>query len=217
MTTARRSFLSGLERVLILAAHTDDEFGCAGLIQRLRDEGAGIRYIAMSPCKESVPAGFPDDVLVHECRACLAVLGVPDDQVEIWDLPVRHFPRLRQDILERLVRIGRSWSPDLVILPSSHDTHQDHETVSREGFRAFKRASIWGYELPQNLVRFENSAFVALTEAQLDGKIRALSCYRSQGDRPYSGEDFIRGLARVRGIQAGVDHAEAFEVIRLIV
>jgi len=203
MTTARRSLLSGLERVLILAAHTDDEFGCAGLIQRLRDEGAGIRYIAMSPCKE--------------CRACLAELGVPDDQVEIWDLPVRHFPRLRQDILERLVRIGRSWSPDLVILPSSHDTHQDHETVSREGFRAFKRASIWGYELPQNLVRFENSAFVALTEAQLHGKIRALRCYRSQEDRPYSNEDFIRGLARVRGIQAGVDHAEAFEVIRLIV
>jgi len=124
---------------------------------------------------------------------------------------------LRQEILEKFVQLGRSWSPHLVLLPSSFDRHQDHETVAREGFRAFKRASIWGYELPQNLVTFENSAFVALSKEQLDGKIAALSCYRSQQGRAYSGEDFIRGLARVRGVQAGVDFAEAFEVIRLIV
>jgi LmbE family N-acetylglucosaminyl deacetylase len=147
----------------------------------------------------------------------MAELGVVGDDVEIWDFPVRHFPSLRQDILERFVALGRAWAPDLVLLPSSFDRHQDHETVAREGFRAFKRSSIWGYELPQNLVMFENSAFVSLTASQLDVKIKALSCYRSQQGRAYNGEDFIRGLARVRGVQAGVEFAEAFEVIRLIV
>ena len=215
--TGHTTFFQGLDRVLVLAAHTDDEFGCAGLIQRIVAEGSQVRYIALSSCEESVPDGYPNDVLVGECRRCMHKLGVADDNVEVWDFPVRHFPRLRQEILENFFQLGRSWSPNLVLLPSSFDRHQDHETVAQEGFRAFKRASIWGYELPQNLVLFENSAFVALSKEQLDGKISALSCYQSQQGRAYSGEDFIRGLARVRGVQAGVDFAEAFEVIRLII
>ncbi len=89
--------------------------------------------------------------------------------------------------------------------------------VAQEGFRAFKHATLLGYELPQNLAAFENSAFVALDAATLDRKIEALAEYRSQDFRPYSTDGFIRGLATVRGVQCGAEFAEAFEVVRLIV
>ena len=211
------ALIDSFRRVLVLCAHTDDEFGCAGTVVRLAEAGAEVRYVALSTCEQSVPEGMPPDVLAHECRACTAVLGIPPENVELGPFEVRYFPRDRQAILERFVALNRAYNPDLVLLPASSDTHQDHAVVYQEGFRAFKHATMLGYELPQNLVTFHNSAFVALDERVLQRKLDALARYQSQGFRPYSSEAFIRGLATVRGVQCRAEFAEAFELIRLIV
>lgn len=205
------------KRVLVLAPHTDDEFGCAGTISRFVRSGADVRYIAFSRCEESVPAGFPASTLEVECRACLGELGLGPDRVDVLGFRVRHFPSVRQDILEHLVKYARQWRPEIVLLPSSFDTHQDHATVFAEGFRAFKHSTLLGYEMPQNLIAFSNSAFVALEDADISLKLRSLACYKSQEFRPYSTEEFIKGLACVRGVQCDARYAEAFEVIRLMV
>jgi LmbE family N-acetylglucosaminyl deacetylase len=210
------SLLGAFRRVLVLAPHTDDEFGCAGTMLRLVEAGADVHYIALSRCEESLPAALPLNTLEVECRACLDALGVPATNLHILGFSVRHFPEHRQQILEGFVEFRKELEPDLVLLPSSFDTHQDHETVAREGFRAFKTCSIWGYELPQNLITFRNTAFVQLTPEQLDRKTAALRCYRSQAFRDYAADDFITGLAHLRGVQCGTRFAEAFEVVRLI-
>ena len=209
--------LAQFRRALVLCAHTDDEFGCAGTLHRLVAAGVDVHYVALSRCEESVPEGLPRDVLVGECRACTAALGIPTENVAIDTFKVRYMPRDRQAILERFVALNRALAPDLVLVPSSNDTHQDHAVVSREGFRAFKHATVLGYELPQNLTAFENSAFVHLDAEALDAKITALASYASQGFRPYSTDAFIRGLATVRGVQAKAEYAEAFEVMRLMI
>lgn len=207
----------GANRTLILCAHTDDEFGCAGTIIRLLRSKAEVRFIALSRCEESVPEGYPTDILEKECFACTQKLGIRKENVQVWNYPVRHFPAFRQDILEKFVKIRNEYNPDLVLLPASSDMHQDHNTVYIEGFRAFKHASILGYELPQNLRSFENTAFFRLTAAELDIKIDGLSLYQSQSFRSYSRRDFIRSLAMVRGVQCNAPFAEAFELIRLII
>lgn len=211
------SLLSSFSRALVLAPHTDDEYGCAGLMVRLRDVGVRVKYVALSKCEESIPEHLPKDVLVRECRACTECLGVPAEDVHILDFKVRHFPRDRQEILQQFVDLNREYRPELVILPTSHDTHQDHATVYQEGFRAFKHSTILGYELPQNLTSFNNSAFVALTSAQVDKKIAGLTHYESQAFRRYATGEFIRGLAKVRGVQCNSEYAEAYEVVRLII
>ena len=205
------------ERALVLAAHTDDEFGCAGAVLRLIQSGIRVQYIAVSRCEESVPAGLPPNILEEECRRCTARLGLASDDVHVWHYPVRRFPEFRQAILEEFVRVSRSFVPELVLLPSSDDTHQDHRTIYEEGFRAFKRSTLLGYELPQNLISFSNSAFVTLSPEQLELKIAALGEYRSQAFRDYASGEFIRSLAQVRGVQAGAQYAEAYEAIRLII
>jgi LmbE family N-acetylglucosaminyl deacetylase len=210
--TSQRLF----NRVLVLAAHTDDEFGCAGTVSRLVELGAHVQYVALSRCEESVPAGFPSDVLERECRACTKALGIKEADTDVQGFQVRHFPRFRQEILELLVARRKAFAPDLVLLPSSHDTHQDHKTVFEEGFRAFKHSTILGYELPQNLIAFHNTAFVRLSPEHLQRKIQALDLYKSQHFRSYSTGEFITSLARVRGVQCNAEFAEAFEVIRLI-
>ena len=210
-------YFESFKRVLVLCPHTDDEFGCAGTIYRMTQSKIRVRHIALSRCEASVPSGFPADILEKECRECTSELGIKSDDVEVWDYSVRHFPEVRQDILENFVKVNREYKPDLVLLPSSYDTHQDHSTINQEGFRAFKYSTLLGYELPQNLISFNNAAFISLNRKHLDQKIKALSNYKSQNFRNYSKTEFIEGLAKVRGVQCNVDFAESFEVIRLII
>ena len=209
--------LAPFRRALVLCAHTDDELGCAGTVVRLVEAGVEVHYLALSTCEASVPDGFAPDVLHHECRACTAHLGVAPERVRLGPFPVRHFPRDRQRILELLVALRREIAPDLVLLPSSADTHQDHAVAHAEGWRAFKHATVLGYEMPQNERAFAPGLYVALGEAELTRKAEALALYASQGHRAYTQPDYLRALATVRGVQAGVGLAEAFEVLRWIV
>lgn len=216
MSEKRRSWLGTFERALVLCPHTDDEFGCAGAMARLLEEGVELHYYALSRCELSVPNGLPADVLEHECRACMAELGVPEDQVRVGRYPVRRLPEHRQEILEEFVQINRQYRPNLVLLPATFDIHQDHGTVAEEGLRAFKHSTMLGYEMPQNLIEFRHTAFIPLSEAHLERKVGSLGKYESQVMRPYATPRFIRSLAEIRGVQCGRSYAEAFEAIRLV-
>lgn len=204
-------------RVLVLAPHTDDgEFGCGASIARFLREGTEVFYAAFSVCEQSVPHGLSKDILETELHDAMGVLGVPDDRVFTFRYAVRHFPTHRQDILEDMIRMKRDVNPDLVFLPSVHDIHQDHATISHEGTRAFKMNSILGYEIPWNNLTFETTSFIFVEEVDLDKKVQALMCYKSQSFRHYASEDFLRGLARARGTQIGARYAEAFQAVRWI-
>uniref|UniRef100_A0A6M3INR3 Putative N-acetylglucosaminylphosphatidylinositol de-N-acetylase n=1 Tax=viral metagenome TaxID=1070528 RepID=A0A6M3INR3_9ZZZZ len=204
-------------RALVLAAHTDDEFGCAGTIAHLVARNVVVHYHALSGCEESVPAGFPRNVLRLESAECLGGLGVPAARRAVHGFHVRHFPRDRQAILEMFVRLRATIGPAVVFCPCSDDCHQDHQVVHQEAVRAFRGSTILGYELPQNLRSFTNAAFVALGRNDMRAKLRALRAYRSQAGKAYATRRFLLSLAHTRGVQAGVRYAEAFEVIRLMV
>ncbi len=204
-------------RVLILSPHTDDgEFGCGGSIARFLEDGAEIFYVAFSICEESVPAGFNKNALADEVREATSALGIPPKNLIVRSYPVRRFPDHRQEILEDLVRIRAEVSPDLVFLPCSTDIHQDHQIISAEGLRAFKAATILGYEAPWNNLTMSFSALVILTESHVQKKLTALACYKTQEHRHYAKEETIRCLARSRGLLIAQEYAEAFQLIRLV-
>lgn len=210
------TFFSG-KRVLVLAPHTDDgEFGCGGTIARFVEARADVYYMAFSVCEQSVPYGFAKDELESELKEAMKVLGVPEENTLIHRYPVRLLQESRQDILQIMIEARNDILPDVVFMPCLQDCHQDHQTVSAEGLRAFKQSSIFSYEMPWNNLTLETSAFVVLEERHLQSKIDALACYKSQAFRPYADEEFLRGLARVRGVQIGDRYAEAFELVRLV-
>jgi N-acetylglucosamine malate deacetylase 1 len=206
-----------LERVLVLAPHTDDaEFAAGGTIARWIDEGVDVHSVAFSSCETSVPEGWPAEVLREEVRKASTILGLGDDQLRVLDFEVRHFARDRQDVLQAMVDLDRELQPDLVLMPTVGDLHQDHHTVATEGIRAFKQRSILAYEVPWNNLQFRTEAFVELTEVQVDIKVRAVGCYESQAHRVYSDPDYLRAQMRFRGTQIGVRYAEAFDVVRWV-
>ena len=205
------------KKALILAPHTDDgEFGCGGTISRLIREGCEVKYIAFSDCKESVPAGFPIDILRKELMNATDVLGIKKQSVTILDYKVRYFPRDRQAILEDLVKIKISYKPDVVFTPCSYDIHQDHNTVYQESIRAFKTSTIFGYELPWNNFTLPSNGIIKLEKEDIENKVKAIAKYESQTKRGYSDSDYLRSLAQTRGVRIGKEFAEAFEIIRYI-
>lgn len=201
--------------VLILAPHTDDgELGAGGFISKLIEEGANVYYAAFSTAAESIPEGFPKDILTIEVKAATKELGIPSENLFIFNYSVRKLNYVRQEILEELIKLKRQIDFDLILMPSLNDIHQDHSTIANEGLRAFKTKSIMSYELIWNNLTFNTQAYVELEERHVERKIQALKQYASQGFRDYLSDEFIRSLATVRGVQFGVQYAEAFEVIR---
>ena len=207
-----------MEKILILAPHTDDgEIGCGATIAKFVKQKKEIFYVAFSIAEESVPEKFPKNILETEVKLATKVLGIKPENLFIKKYKVRHFPHFRQDILEELVILDKEITPDLVFMPSSFDIHQDHKTVYEEGIRAFKKRSILGYEFMWNNFSFGSTLSSVVSNADIELKIEALSKYKSQTKKLYGTETLIRGLANFRGIQISEEYAEAFEVIRWII
>jgi len=194
------------DNVLVLSPHTDDgELATGGTIARFIESGSNVHFVAFSAWRQ---------VLKDECEASLRTLGVND--YAILDFPRRHFPEKRQEILQYLYDLNQERKIDLVLTPSLSDLHQDHQAVTNEALRAFKHSSILGYELPWNHIEFRENGFMSLQKKHVDLKLEALWCYETQYKRPYFNKDYLIGLIRSRGLHVGVEYAEAYEVIKLI-
>ncbi len=205
-------------RILVLAPHVDDgEFGCGGSIANFLDQGKTVYYAAFSTAEESVPDHLPKNILKCEVREATKILGIAPENLLVYDYQVRKLNYRRQEILEDMVRMRRDLEPDLVLMPSPNDLHQDHYTVAMEGLRAFKKVSIMGYEIPWNNITFHTQSFIKLKEEHVRRKIEALEAYQSQSHRFYASADFIWSLAKTRGVQIETTYAETFEVIRWVI
>jgi len=193
------------KNVLVVSGHTDDgEYGAAATIARLVDEGATVHYLAFSA---------PRPELKDECARALKILGI--DDVTIMNLPRRRLPEHRQTVLQTLVDFDRRLKPDLVLVPSSRDIHQDHAVIHQEASRGiFRGSTILGYEIPHNIRDWNYT--VRVTDDQLDRKIFSLSQYETQIGKYYFRPDFIQSWARFRGGAVGGRYAEAFEVIKIL-
>ena len=205
-------------RILVLAPHTDDgEFGCGGSIAKFIEERKEVFYVAFSTAEDSVSDNYPKNILEIEVREATKILGMDPNNLIIYKHQVRKLNYVRQEILEELVKIRNEISPDLVFIPSPNDLHQDHYTVAMEGMRAFKQVSLLGYEIPWDNITFHTQAFINLEKRHIIKKIEALKAYKSQQNRFYANEEFIRSLAITRGTQISVKYAETFEVIRWVI
>lgn len=204
-------------KILILAPHTDDgELGCGGTIVKHIEKKDLVYYVAFSKCEESVPDGFPKDILASELYKATETLGIDRSNVTILDYPVRRFSEYRQEILNDMIKLRSRINPQIVYVPSIHDTHQDHNVIAEEARRAYKHICLYAYEVPWNNFEFSNQLFNVLSETQIETKLRAINCYQSQQSRDYSSREFVFGQAKYHGVQAGEDYAEVFEVVRQV-
>ncbi|MDA2923047.1 PIG-L family deacetylase [Acidobacteria bacterium AH-259-L09] len=212
----------GFERILCISAHLDDaEFGCGGMIARFR-EYTEFYILALSQTRRSFSGKLQEQRDLNEAYAALRHLGLPSERLILPDIeiPGQLFPEYRQRILETLYEVKEQVGPDAVFAPSINDIHQDHQSVQCAALKAFKRKSVFGYEILNSAHGFIPTFFVALDISHLRAKTSAIGEYRSQMDptittADYFSEDRIVSLASARGARAGWQYAEAFEVYSL--
>lgn len=189
-------------KYLFIGAHPDDtDLSCGGTMAKLSEEGHKVRSIALSMC---------DSALLDEFPEAAKILAIKES---IHNFTVRTIHTQRGQLADYFFE--RRDKYDFVFTHSLTDRHLDHKTVAEESVRIFN-GNVLSYIQPLNGNEY-NDYFVELSEEQLEKKIQALACYKSQAHRPYMDPEFIRAWARYNGIKCGKKYAEGFQTQRLIV
>ncbi len=216
-------------RVLVIAAHMDDEvLGAGGTIIRHVKRGDEVHvccvahrkydnaFDAARNAREMASARQAQQVLGY---ASLEFLGLPDERLDAC----------LQDIIIPLERCIEKIDPEIAYVNHRGDLNQDHRAVfhaSMVGLRTSHRPSLRSvlcYETassteqspPVPEMAFLPNWHVDITDF-IDRKIAALECYeteRRQYPHPRSVEA-VRVLASRRGIESGFNAAEAFMLLR---
>ena len=210
---------------LVIAPHPDDaELGMGGTIIRLLGQGWKVGVLDLTS-GEPTPRGTPER-RVAETAAANEALGGP--WRENLGLPNRSLePTLEHR--RTLAAMFRRVRPRLLFAPFWEDAHPDHTAATRlvEEARFWSKLSksdIPGepfhpsrvlYYFSVHLRIVERPSFLVDISDQLDAKLAALRCYRSQlVDNQLAGRpgviDSVCDRTRFWGHSVGVRHAEPF-------
>ncbi|HEX9303875.1 MAG TPA: PIG-L family deacetylase [Thermoanaerobaculia bacterium] len=219
----RTADLSG-ERVLVLAAHPDDEtLGAGGAIALNARKGAAVRiWIATDGERQEGSSGDAAyaDRRRDEARLAAATLGVPPPV--FGGLPDRALDSSAEALSRALAKELSEFEPDLVLCPSPAEIHPDHRALSDALYRAV--SSSRPQDPDHDRYRFLRLAFYEISQpflpnalvdiaAVAERKDAALAVYASQQTvRDYAGA--LRGLNAYRRLTLpGSGPVEAFCVL----
>ena len=215
-------------RILVLAAHPDDEsFGAGGTLALSAGKAEAIRvWIATDGTgQEGVPPEGARDYAARrreEAIAAVAALGL--EEPRFAGLADRSLSGLDSSrVLETAIREELAdFRPDLVLCPSPAEIHPDHRALARALFEEV--ASSRPGDPDHDRFRMMRIAFYELSHPILpnvlvdiapvaEKKDEALACYVSQqAVRDYAGA--IRGLNAYRRLTlSGRGPVEAFRVL----
>lgn len=201
------------KRILVLSPHTDDaELGCGGSLSKWKSDGCEIHISCFSSCPESLLPGWDANSTTEEFKSVMHASGF---SYTLHNFAVRHFNQTRQLILDAIISEINSFNPDLLIIPSPGDMHQDHAVISQEGIRAFNK-NILCWEPYRG--QFNPNFFVALTPDFVKAKAQMINTYKSQLSkrRSYFSEHAVFVNAAYRGLQINCTYAESFFLFRMI-
>jgi LmbE family N-acetylglucosaminyl deacetylase len=200
------------KKVLFIGAHPDDiELGCGALLSNIAGQ-TEIRCVTLSD-NQNNPALAG---LAEEHYASMAILGLTRENVIVEKFETRNFPRDRQQILEYLYDLSRSFRPELVFAHTQADIHQDHKVVTEEALRAFRGVSVLGFDVLRSSYGFFPHFLAEVSEEDVERKLNALAAYETYGGRYYFDPEVIRSTLVRHGALAERPYAEGFDILRIV-
>ena len=199
-------------KVCFIGAHPDDiELGCGALIAHIAGQ-TDVMCLTLSDNQKNPLLTR----LVGEHQRSMAALGVPEDHVVLGQFETRRFPHFRQEILEYLIELNRTFKPEIVFVHTKADIHQDHGTITSEALRAFRGVTVLGYDVIRSSYGFFPSFLVEVNEADVTRKIAALAEYKTYEGKYYFNPDITRATLIRHGALCERPLAEGFDILRII-
>ncbi|MBT2209290.1 PIG-L deacetylase family protein [Actinomadura sp. NEAU-AAG7] len=193
-------------RLLVVGAHPDDiEIGAGALVAKAVRAGHEVGFLILT---DDPPTA---ETRRREAVRAAAVLGVPQGLVHFAGLPDG---RLRTDAatVQRVRDTMSGRRPDIVVVHTAADSHNDHVEAHRIAHAAFRGCVFMHYSVHVSgePSRFRPRIFVAVAQDRGDAKRRALAAHESQQRTITRGDlaDWERSL----GSPARLPRAEAFEL-----
>ena len=200
------------KKVCFIGAHPDDiELGSGALIAHIADKTEVMCYTLSNNQKNPLLSN-----VINEHYASMETLGVPRDHVVVGKFETRRFPQARQEILESLIEINRTFHPEIVFVHTKADVHQDHGTLTEEALRAFRGTTVLGFDVIRSSYGFFPSFLVEVTESDVEKKISALAQYHTYTSKYYFDPAVTRATLIRNGALAERPFAEGFDILRII-
>ncbi|MCT8987251.1 PIG-L deacetylase family protein [Shewanella phaeophyticola] len=221
-----------MKSVLIVAPHADDEtLGCGGSILKFVQAGYEVHWLLVTGMSKS--SGFTTTQIATRKKEIAAVtlaygfssineLMLPAGQLET--LPMNHIVEPISDVVSKI-------KPEQVFTVYRNDAHTDHKIVfdavmsATKSFRypfvkkvlAYETLSETDFGLKPEDGGFKPNVFIDVS-LQLEKKLTILEMYPSEiAPFPFPrSRKALESLAYVRGVQANVEAAEAFVLIKEI-
>ena len=214
------------KRVLVIAAHPDDEvLGCGGTLAlhaRSGDfvgaviacEGESLRYGEAGVGQSAHTQRAADKLGIRDVR----LLGYPDQRLDTLTLT---------EIITPLEKVIRELQPQIIYSHHGNDVNRDHQLLFQalmvatrptesciETVYSFDTASSTEWTYPRTFVP---DTWVDISST-LEAKLEAMACYQSEV-REYPHPRSLKALeykARAWGNQCCLDAAEVFMTVRRV-
>lgn len=200
------------QTILAIGAHPDDiELGCGGSLAKLARSGARVAALVFSKGRRGV---LCDEDRGAETRAAMKTIGVAE--VLVYDFEDTKLWANLNELISILETHVRRLNPTRVYTMFEGDRHQDHRSVYEASSISCRSVpQLLGYETPSSYPNFQPKLFEFIGE-DLETKVRALQCHKSQESRLYMQEDKIRAAAHFRGVQVDLGPCEGFIPYKLV-
>ncbi|MDI6734993.1 MAG: PIG-L deacetylase family protein [bacterium] len=171
------------ERVLVLAPHPDDEsIGCGGVLYQHYLSGEKITVVFLTDgCQGRYRRRISEEEIVkqrkEEAKKAAVVLGIQN--IIFWDYKDGELCS-NEESIKRMRELIPTITPDVVYLPYFVDEHEDHWATNKIFLEACPkityRFKVFAYEVWTPLIP---NYLVNITK-QMDKKLKALECYKTQ-------------------------------------
>jgi len=223
------------KRVLIVAAHPDDEIlGCGGTIAKLVKKGYEVYTLILGEgitSRDKIRDRKKREKEILELKKQIhkanKILGVKE--IFCFDFPDNRFDSVDfLDIVKTIEEIKNNIKPDIVFTHSKADLNIDHRITYKAVLTAMRPLPsesvklIYSFEILSSTewnypLSFSPNVYFDI-ENTLNLKIEAMKEYKGEL-REYPHPRSVEGIkikAMQRGMEVGLKYAEAFELIRWI-
>ncbi|MEW5743968.1 MAG: PIG-L deacetylase family protein [Nitrospirota bacterium] len=221
-----------MRKVLVLAAHPDDEtLGCGGTLLKHKASGDEIRWLIATCMREE--DGFQRERIVarkEEIERVTTMYGF--DEVYNLDVPAMKTDEIPiGELVNRISTIFQLIKPETLYLPFKGDIHSDHRILFEAAYsctKAFRHPLLKRVAMYETISETEFAPslyghafipnyFIDVSDF-LHEKLEIMRVYKSEiGEHPFPRSiENIKSLATFRGATAGCQYAESFVILKEI-